>query len=48
VIDVEDGVAIGDLVVCVTPDGAAVCLGTLVGDRDAAEGPVVDLERVLV
>jgi len=38
----------GALVVCVTPGGAAVCLGTLVGDPDADAGTVVDLERVLV
>jgi tRNA pseudouridine55 synthase len=37
-----------DLVVCVTPDDAAVCLGRLVGDPDAERGTVVDLERVLV
>jgi len=37
-----------DLVVCVTPDGSAVCLGTVVGDPDSDEGTVVDLERVLV
>jgi tRNA pseudouridine55 synthase len=36
------------LVVCVTPDAAAVCLGRLVGDPDAERGLVVDLERVLV
>lgn len=36
------------LVVCETPDGAAVCLGRLVGDPDADSGTVVDLERVLV
>jgi H/ACA ribonucleoprotein complex subunit 4 len=36
------------LVVCTTPDGAAVCLGTLVGDANQAEGTVVDLEAVLV
>ncbi|PSP76981.1 RNA-guided pseudouridylation complex pseudouridine synthase subunit Cbf5 [Halobacteriales archaeon QS_1_68_20] len=36
------------LVACYTPDGAAVCLGRLVGDPDADEGTVVDLERVLV
>jgi tRNA pseudouridine55 synthase len=36
------------LVVCVTPDDAAVCLGRLVGDPDAERGLVVDLERVLV
>jgi H/ACA ribonucleoprotein complex subunit 4 len=36
------------LVACYTPEGAAVCLGTLVGDPDADSGTVVDLERVLV
>ncbi|MBX0295045.1 RNA-guided pseudouridylation complex pseudouridine synthase subunit Cbf5 [Haloarcula nitratireducens] len=36
------------LVACYTPDGAAVCLGTLVGDPDADSGTVVALERVLV
>jgi tRNA pseudouridine55 synthase len=36
------------LVACYTPDGAAVCLGRLVGDPDASDGTVVDLERVLV
>ena len=36
------------LVACHTPNGAAVCLGRLVGDPDAEEGTVVDLERVLV
>ncbi|MFB6223375.1 MAG: RNA-guided pseudouridylation complex pseudouridine synthase subunit Cbf5 [Haloarcula sp.] len=35
-------------VVCVTPDGAAVCLGTLVADPDAESGLVVELSRVLV
>ncbi|WP_424003063.1 RNA-guided pseudouridylation complex pseudouridine synthase subunit Cbf5 [Haloarcula salina] len=35
-------------VVCVTPDGAAVCLGTLVADPDADDGLVVELDRVLV
>ncbi|WP_394741714.1 RNA-guided pseudouridylation complex pseudouridine synthase subunit Cbf5 [Natronococcus roseus] len=38
----------GSLVACFTSDGAAVCLGTLVGDSDAESGTVVDLERVLV
>jgi tRNA pseudouridine55 synthase len=38
----------GDLVACYTPDGSAVCLGTLVGDPEADEGEVVSLERVLV
>ncbi len=36
------------LVACYTPDGSAVCLGRLLGDPDAEEGVVVDLERVLV
>jgi len=36
------------LVACHTPDGAAVCLGRLVGDPDAESGVVVSLERVLV
>lgn len=38
----------GTLVACYTPDGAAVCLGRLVGDPEADAGLVVDLERVLV
>jgi len=38
----------GSLVVCVTPDDSAVCLGTLAGDPGAAAGTVVSLERVLV
>ncbi|HKL28080.1 MAG TPA: RNA-guided pseudouridylation complex pseudouridine synthase subunit Cbf5 [Natrialbaceae archaeon] len=37
-----------DLVACFTPDGSAVCLGTMVGDPDADSGTAVDLERVLV
>ena len=36
------------LVRCVTPDGAAVCLGRLIGDPTADAGEVVSLERVLV
>ena len=36
------------LVACYMPNGAAVCLGRLVGDPDADSGTVVDLERVLV
>jgi tRNA pseudouridine55 synthase len=36
------------LVACYTPDGAAVCLGRLVGDPAADRGTVVDLEAVLV
>ena len=36
------------LVVCTTPDGAAVCLGRQVGAVDQASGTVVDLEAVLV
>ncbi len=38
----------GDLLACYTPNGSAVCLGTLVGDPDAESGEVVELERVLV
>ncbi|MBO4249264.1 RNA-guided pseudouridylation complex pseudouridine synthase subunit Cbf5 [Halomicrobium sp. IBSBa] len=38
----------GAEVCCVTPDGAAVCLGRLVGDPDAEGGVAVELERVLV
>lgn len=38
----------GSLIACYTPDGAAVCLGWLVGDPDAADGTVAELERVLV
>jgi len=38
----------GALVACYTPDGSAVCLGTMAGDPDADSGVVVDLERVLV
>jgi tRNA pseudouridine55 synthase len=47
VIDAEDADE-GQLVACVTPDEAAVCLGTMVGDANVAEGLVVTLERVLV
>jgi tRNA pseudouridine55 synthase len=36
------------LVACYTPDGAAVCLGRVVGDPNANAGEVVTLERVLV
>jgi len=36
------------LVAVVTPDASAVALGTLVGDPDADDGTVVELERVLV
>lgn len=36
------------LVACYTPDGAAVCLGRLVGDPHMETGTVVELERVLV
>ena len=46
-LDIDD-VFRGDLVACYTPDGAAVCLGTLAGDPEADSGVVVDLERVLV
>ncbi|MFD1514866.1 RNA-guided pseudouridylation complex pseudouridine synthase subunit Cbf5 [Halomarina rubra] len=44
----EDRIAEGELVACYTPDGAAVCLGTWVGDPEADSGTVVSLERVLV
>jgi len=47
VLEVDDAEE-GGLVVCYTPDGAAVCLGYLVGDSEAESGTVVDLERVLV
>ena len=45
-----DAAAVGDrpLVACVTPDGAAVCIGHLVGDPEADSGTVVELARVLV
>lgn len=43
-----DPVTDGDFVACFTPNGAAVCLGTVTGDPDASQGEVVDLERVLV
>lgn len=37
-----------DLLACYTPDGSALCLGTLTGDPDGESGEVVSLERVLV
>jgi tRNA pseudouridine55 synthase len=37
----------GDDVLCVTPNGSAVCLGRLVGDPDADTGVAVELERML-
>ncbi|MFD1572433.1 RNA-guided pseudouridylation complex pseudouridine synthase subunit Cbf5 [Halorubrum laminariae] len=46
--DAADADDDGPLVACFTPDGAAVCLGRLVGDPDAESGVVVSLERVLV
>ncbi|MFB6141088.1 MAG: RNA-guided pseudouridylation complex pseudouridine synthase subunit Cbf5 [Halosimplex sp.] len=46
-IEVDD-VFRGDLLACYTPDGAAVCLGTLAGNPEAEDGVVIDLERVLV
>ncbi len=51
IVDVDEAVLAADpgsLVACVTPDGAAVCLGRLVGDPTAESGEVVSLERVLV
>jgi len=46
VVDSEDADE-GQLVACYTPDGAAVCLGTMAGDPDAEAGVAVELERVL-
>jgi tRNA pseudouridine55 synthase len=48
VISADDPIDDGALVACYTPDGSAVCLGTMAGDPDADSGVVVDLERVLV
>ncbi len=48
VLAVNDDLESGALVGCFTPEGAAVCLGRLVGDPDADQGEVVALERVLV
>ncbi len=47
VIDAEEAEQ-DQLVACYTPNGAVVCLGRMVGDADAEEGTVVELERVLV
>jgi tRNA pseudouridine55 synthase len=47
VLDADPAVE-GDLVACYVPDGAAICLGRVVGDLTATSGAVVDLERVLV
>jgi tRNA pseudouridine55 synthase len=44
----DGGTEDSPLVACYTPDGAAVCLGRVVGDPDADSGTVVDLDRVLV
>jgi H/ACA ribonucleoprotein complex subunit 4 len=46
--DTDADTADAPLVACYTPNGAAVCLGRLVGDPGADDGTVVDLERVLV
>ncbi len=43
-----EGAERGALVACYTSDGAAVCLGHLVGDPDTDSGTVLELERVLV
>jgi tRNA pseudouridine55 synthase len=48
VVDASTDAGRDDLLACYTPDGAAVCLGRLVGDPDADDGEVVALERVLV
>jgi tRNA pseudouridine55 synthase len=47
VLDCED-CSHGDLVAGYTPNGAAVCLGRRVGDPEAEDGTVLELERVLV
>ncbi len=46
VLEVDSDVERGALLACYTPEGAAVCLGRLVGDPGASAGVVVDLERV--
>ena len=43
-----DDVERDELLVCYTPNDAAVCLGRLVGDPESDDGTVVELERVLV
>ncbi len=48
VLEADDGIGMGTLVACYTPNGAAVCLGRVVGDLTTTEGTVIDLERVLV
>ena len=48
VLEADETAGADDLVACFTPDGAAVCLGRLVGDPTADEGEAVDLARVLV
>ncbi len=48
VIGAEGDPEVEPLVACYTPDGAAICLGRLVGDPAADSGRVVALERVLV
>ncbi|KTG09472.1 pseudouridine synthase [Haloprofundus marisrubri] len=48
VLDADDDIERDELLACYTPDGAAVCLGRLVGDPEAERGIVVSLERVLV
>jgi tRNA pseudouridine55 synthase len=48
VIETDADCVRGEQVLCLSPDGAAICLGTFVGDPDAESGTVVDLDRVLV
>jgi len=51
IVDVDDATLVADtgaLVTCFTPDGAAVCLGRVVGEPTVESGEVVSLERVLV
>ncbi|MFB6071118.1 MAG: RNA-guided pseudouridylation complex pseudouridine synthase subunit Cbf5 [Halanaeroarchaeum sp.] len=51
IVDADDELADAHhdaIVACYTPDGSAVCLGTLVADPASEKGEVVSLERVLV
>ena len=48
VISADDDIEAGALVACYTPNGSAVCLGTMAGGPTDDKGVVVDLERVLV
>ncbi len=48
VISADDDIEMGALVACYTPNGSAVCLGSMAGDPAGDSGVVVDLEAVLV